>query len=68
MPFIHALWVNNGKSRYNNKNEDIIHFENAIYRVLYERSNITTSFAEHLKFQEKLTFTYELCVNSGKLK
>ena len=25
--------------------------------MLHERSNITVSFAEHLKFQEKVTFT-----------
>ena len=48
-------------------------FENAISnsafeKVLHERSNITTSYAENLKFQEKLTFTYVIWVNSGKLK
>ena len=45
-----------------------MHFENAIYRVLNERSNITASFAEHLKFREKLTFIYALSANTGKLK
>ena len=52
MTFIHTLWVNNDKSRQKNNNEDTIQFENAIYRVLHERSNITTSFAEHLNFKK----------------
>ena len=40
----------------------------SIYEVLHERSNITTSFEEHLKLLEKLTFTYALWVSSSKLK
>ena len=40
----------------------------SIYRVLHERNNITASFAEHLKFQEKLTFTHVLWINCSKLK
>ena len=36
--------------------------------MLHERSNKTAFFAEHLKFQEKMTFTYALSVKSGKLK
>ena len=43
-------------------------FQTAIYRVLYERSNITASFGEHLKFQEKITFIEVFWVNSGKSK
>lgn len=35
-----------------------MHFENTRYRVLQEKSNNTTSFAEQLKFQEKVTFTH----------
>ena len=34
--------------------------------VLYERSNITISFAEHFKLQEKMTPTNSLWVNSDK--
>ena len=68
MPFMHTIWVNNGKPRYNNQNEDTIHFDNAIYRVLHKLSNITASNAEHLKFQEKVTFTHALWVNSRKSK
>ena len=68
MLFIHTFLVNNGKSRQNNQNEDTAQFEDAIYRVLHERSNINTSLAEQLKFQGKWTFIYSLWVNSGKLK
>ena len=58
MLFIHTLWVNSDKSKENNQNQDNLHFENALYRVLHERSSITASFTEHLKFLEILTFTY----------
>ena len=51
-----------------NLEQNIMHFEITTYRVLHERINKTASFAEHLKFQEKLTFTYALSVKSGKLK
>ena len=68
MHFIHALWVNSDKSKYNNQNQDTFHFENVLYRVLHERSNIPASFLEPLQTQEKLNFTYSLSVNSGKLK
>ena len=51
-----------------NYNQDILHFENAIYRVLHQRTNKTASFAEHLKFQEYMTFIHTLWVNSGKSK
>ena len=48
----HAPWVNSGKWKQKNSNQNTIHFENAIYRVLHERSNITASLAEHLKVRE----------------
>ena len=38
------------------------------YRVLHERNNITVSFAEHLKFQEKMTSIRSLSVNGDKSK
>ena len=41
MAFIPTLWVNSGKSKQNNQNQDTIYFENAIYSVLHERSNNT---------------------------
>ena len=39
-----------------NKNQDTIHFEIAIYAVLHKRNNITASFAEQVKFQDKKDF------------
>ena len=50
------------------ENEHPIHFENAVYMVLHERSNNTASFVERLKFREKVTFTHALWFNSGKSK
>ena len=52
------------------KNKWVLHiyFEIAIYKVLHERSNITAPFAEHLLFQEKVTFTHAIWVTSGKSK
>ena len=41
-------------------------FWNAIYRVPQKRSNITASFAKHLKFQESMSFIHILWVNSEK--
>ena len=57
--------ANQNKERLN---QDILHFGNAIYRVLHERRNITPSFEEELKFQEEFTFGHGLWVNSDKLK
>ena len=51
-----------------NWNQDILHFENATYRVLHERSNITAPSAEHLKFLKKMTFAEVFWVNHGKKK
>ena len=45
-----------------------MYFEKTICRVLHERSNITSSFAERLEFQEKLTFTHAFWINSAKSK
>ena len=45
-----------------------IHFQNATYRALQERSNDTASFAEHLKLQEKLTCADALWINCSQLK
>ena len=47
-------------------NQDIIHFGNAIYRVLHEGSDITASSAEHRKFGEQMSFVHTLWVNSDK--
>ena len=40
-----------------------LHSENTIYTVLYEQSNNTASFVEHLKFQEKSTFADAIWLN-----
>ena len=44
MSFIHTLLVNVDKSKQNDQNQDTIHFEDAIYRVLHERRNFTAFF------------------------
>ena len=38
-------------------------FEKTTYRVFRKGSNNTTSFAEHMKFQEKETFIHASWVN-----
>ena len=43
-----------------------MHLENAIYRVLHEKSDLTASFTEHLIFKKKVTFTHALWVNISK--
>ena len=50
------------------QNQNTIHFQNFIYRVLNERSINTVSFAWHLKFKDKMTNTYSLWVKSGRRK
>ena len=45
-----------------NLNQDTIHFKIATYRVLYERSNKTASFAENVKLQEKSKMHFGLIV------
>ena len=66
MAFKHTLWVNRAKSKQSNQNYDTIHFENAIYMALHERSNNTVSFTWHLNFQEKMTYTHSLDGKSGQ--
>ena len=68
MIFTEVFWVNGGKWKEENRNQETVRFENAMCRVLHEKSNISASFEEHLKFQEKLIFTYALWVNCGKSK
>ena len=53
---MHTLWVNSDKSKSENQDHDTIHFRNAIYRLLHEETNITLSFAEHLKLQGNYDF------------
>ena len=40
MTFIHTPWVNSGKSKSKNQNQDNIHFGNALYRVLHDFSSL----------------------------
>ena len=47
------MWVASDKLKSAMKNNDTLYFGNATHRVLYERSNIATSFADHLIFQKK---------------
>ena len=47
--------------------QDTLHSENAMFRELYEKHKITTSFAESL-FPEWMTFTHATWVKSVKLK
>ena len=66
---MHVEWmVANQNKKKLKSGQDTIHFNNAIYIVLHERCNITAFFEEHLKFQEKLTFTNALWINSCKPK
>ena len=66
MSFRHSLWVKRGKRDYTF--QGTIHFQTAIYRVLHEKSNIIASFAEHLNFQQKVTFAEAFWVKRGKTK
>ena len=47
---------------------DTLHFESTTYRVLHGRGNNTASFAEHLKFPERLAFAYAVWINCSQLK
>ena len=63
--FAEPLWVNRRKSKQKKQNQENIDLENAIYRMLHERRNITASFGEQLKFQEKMTFPEVFWLNTG---
>ena len=58
MTFIHTFWVNSGKSKSKNYNQNTIYFGKAICRLLHERSNVTAYIAA----------THALWLNSGKWK
>ena len=45
-----------------------MYFQNALCRVLHERSNILALFPEHPRFKERVAFTNAIWVNSGKSK
>ena len=48
--------------------QDTLHFENAIYMLFLERSNIIASFVEFPKFPEKTSFTPAIWVLSDEVK
>ena len=52
MSFTPEIWVTSDKLKSVNKNQDNLQFEDAIYRLFSERSNITALFDEHLEFSE----------------
>ena len=62
MSFGLGIWVTSYKLKSLNNNEDSLQFENAIYRVLYDTSNITAIFEKHLEFSEEMTFTNAIWV------
>ena len=52
MNFTHGTWVGIDNTKPQNKTEQPICFENAIYRVLHQRYILTASFVKHLNFTE----------------
>ena len=48
--------------------QDTLHFENAIYMLFLERSNIIASFVEFPKFPEKMSFTPAIWVRSDEVQ
>ena len=63
MSFTPGILVTSDKLKLVNKNQDSLQFENAMYRVLYERSNITALFEEHLEFLEQMAFANAVWVS-----
>ena len=63
-----SFWVNSGNSKEENSNQETIHFQNAIYRVLHEMSNITASFAELVKSWRINDFYTYTSGKQGKIK
>ena len=58
--FTHEIWVGSDNGKSEGKIYDI-------YRVLHERSNITSSLQEHLAFPKKMEF-YTWSLGSAKMK
>ena len=71
MTFIHALWLNTNKSKQKitRKRGHYTFWKCYLQDQYYhQRSNISASFTEHLKVQEKMTFIHALWVNTNKSK
>lgn len=48
----YRIWKSSDILNLTNQNQVTVHFENAMYRVHHERSNIAASLVEHLEFPE----------------
>ena len=59
---------NQWQNKKKNMEQDTLHFENAIYMLFLERSNIIASFVEFPKFPEKMSFTPAIWVRSDEVK
>ena len=57
--FEYGTWATIVKWKSTDKIQDIFYFENAIYILLHERSNIATFSLEHKKFPERNIFHLE---------
>ena len=71
MTFIHALWLNTNKSKQKTTRKRGHYTFWKCYlqdQYYHQRSNISASFTEHLKVQEKITFIHALWVNTNKSK
>ena len=54
--FVHRIWATSVKWKSARKIRDIFYFENDIYRLLHEQSNIATFSVVHQKFPEIVVF------------
>ena len=68
MSNIHRTWANSVRSKAKDYNQDTLHLESAIQRLLDERSNVTASIEEHLEFLKSMNFTHGIWETSDKLK
>ena len=66
--FIHALLAGSDQWKLANRIENFFHYLITMYRVIQERSNIATSFAEHQEFSEQMSSKHRIWVSSDKLK
>ena len=66
--FTHSLWVNGDKSKEMQLELGYCSFWNCYIQGTPRWSNITAPFAEHLKFQDQMTFMEAFWVNSGTPK
>ena len=60
MSFVHEIWGSIRKLKSKNNNQNILHFENAAYRMLHERYNVVASLTEHLEFSQQINFRHAM--------